>query len=167
MGITQYITLRTLPPSPLNFPQRYDFKGLTPINYMDKDLSPIFGLNSRFGAVLGRIRARLRTCFAHVPLNSLVYQRVLGCASRICLKTALRLCRPFAHQLLLSHWASCASVRGVTVGCDEESVGDKESMYAVVKPTSRKAREVGHPPASRLLYEGTIVSPHIAMVVSP
>jgi hypothetical protein len=53
-------------PSPLNFPQRYDFKALTPNNYMDKDLSPIFGLNSRFGAVLGRIRARLRTGFAHI-----------------------------------------------------------------------------------------------------
>jgi hypothetical protein len=44
-----------LPPSPLNFPQRYDFKALTPNDYMDKDLSPIFGLNSRFGAVLGGI----------------------------------------------------------------------------------------------------------------
>ena len=54
------------PPSPLNFPQRYDFKGPTPNNYMDKDLSPIFGLNSHFGAVLGRIRACLRTGFAHV-----------------------------------------------------------------------------------------------------
>jgi hypothetical protein len=38
---------------PHNFPQRYDFKELTPNNYMDKDLSSIFGLNSRFGAVLG------------------------------------------------------------------------------------------------------------------
>jgi hypothetical protein len=55
-------------PSPLppDFPQRYDFTGLTPNNYMDKDLSSIFGLNSRFGAVLGRIRARLRTGFAHI-----------------------------------------------------------------------------------------------------
>src|SRR5713226_8652829 len=50
--ITQYITLC---PPPHNFPQRYDFKGLTPNDYMDMDLSPIFGLNSRFGAVLGRI----------------------------------------------------------------------------------------------------------------
>ena len=66
MGIIRYITLCPPSPSPLNFPQRYDFKGLTPINYMDKDLSPIFGLNSRFGAVLGRIRARFRTAFAHV-----------------------------------------------------------------------------------------------------
>ena len=66
------------PPSPLNFPQRYDFKGLTPNNYMDMDLSPIFGLNSRFGAVLGRIRARFLTAFCPHLLNSLVYQRVLG-----------------------------------------------------------------------------------------
>jgi hypothetical protein len=66
------------PPSPLDFPQRYDFKGLTPNNYMDKDLSPIFSLNSRFGAVLGRIRARFRTAFCPHLLNSLVYQRVLG-----------------------------------------------------------------------------------------
>jgi hypothetical protein len=78
MGIIKCITLCTLPPSPLKFPQRYDFKGPTPINYMDKDLSPIFGLNSRFGAVLGRIRARFRTAFCPHLLNSLVYQRVLG-----------------------------------------------------------------------------------------
>jgi hypothetical protein len=57
---------RAPPPSPLNSPQRYDFTGLTPNNYMDMDLSLILGLNSRFGAVLGRIRARLRTGFAHV-----------------------------------------------------------------------------------------------------
>jgi hypothetical protein len=50
MGITQYITS-----TPPNSPQRYDFKGFTPSNYMDMDLSPIFGLNSRFGAVLGGI----------------------------------------------------------------------------------------------------------------
>jgi len=66
------------PPSPLNFPQRYDFKVLTPNNYMDMDLSPFFSLNSRFGAVLGRIRARFRTAFCPHLLNSLVYQRVLG-----------------------------------------------------------------------------------------
>ena len=51
--ITQYITL--CPPP--NSAQRYDFTGLTPNDYMDMDLSPIFGLNSRFGAVLGRICA--------------------------------------------------------------------------------------------------------------
>jgi len=43
--------------SPPNSAQRYDFTGLTPNDYMDMDLSPIFGLNSRFGAVLGRICA--------------------------------------------------------------------------------------------------------------
>ncbi len=43
--------------SPPNLMQHHDFKGLTPNDYMDMDLSPIFGLNSRFGAVLGRIRA--------------------------------------------------------------------------------------------------------------
>ena len=73
MGITQYITL--CPPP--NFPQRYDFKGLTPNDYMDMDLSSIFGLNSRFGAVLGRIRA-LPHCARSRSLNSMVYQRVLG-----------------------------------------------------------------------------------------
>jgi hypothetical protein len=41
--------------SPPDSAQRYDVKGLTPNDYMDMDLSPIFGLNSRFGAVLGRI----------------------------------------------------------------------------------------------------------------
>ena len=40
---------------PPNSPQHYDFTGLTPNNYMDKDLSSIFGLNSRFGAFLGGI----------------------------------------------------------------------------------------------------------------
>ena len=65
MGITQYITLCPPPPSPLNFPQHYDFKALTPNNYMDKDLSPIFGLNSRFGAVLGGFTL-FRTGFVRV-----------------------------------------------------------------------------------------------------
>ena len=46
--------------SPPDFPQHYDFKGLTPNDYMDMDLSSIFGLNSRFGAVLGRITASPR-----------------------------------------------------------------------------------------------------------
>jgi len=41
--------------SPPNSVQRYDFTGLTPNDYMDMDLSSIFGLNSRFGAVLGVI----------------------------------------------------------------------------------------------------------------
>ena len=41
--------------SPPNSAQRYDFTGLTPNDYMDMDLSSIFGLNSRFGAVLGGI----------------------------------------------------------------------------------------------------------------
>jgi hypothetical protein len=41
------------------------------------DLSPIFGLISRFGAVLGRIRA-FPKCVRSVSLNSLVYQRVVG-----------------------------------------------------------------------------------------
>ena len=73
MDITQYITL--CPPP--DFPQRYDFKGLTPNDYMDMDLSPIFGLNSRFGAVFGTdscvFALRLLT-FAETS----VYQRVNG-----------------------------------------------------------------------------------------
>jgi len=77
IGIIQYITLCS-PPQKKNFPQRYEFKGLTPNNYMDMDLSSIFGPNSRFGAVLGRIRARIRTAFCSRLLNNLVYQRVLG-----------------------------------------------------------------------------------------
>ena len=115
------------PPSPLNFPQRYDFKGLTPNNHMDMDLSPFFGLNSRFGAVLGRISCVSALEFAHVPSTAWFIKEYWATPSRICLKTALRLCRSFAHQRPSSHWASCASVRGVTVDCDEESVGDKES----------------------------------------
>jgi hypothetical protein len=42
------------------------------------DLGPIFGLNSHFGAVLGRIPVRFRTAFCARLLNNLVYQRVLG-----------------------------------------------------------------------------------------
>jgi hypothetical protein len=64
--------------SPPDSPQRYDFTGLTPNDYMDMDLGLIFGLNSRFGAVLGRIPLRFRTAFCARSLNSLVYQRVLG-----------------------------------------------------------------------------------------
>ena len=64
--------------SPPDSAQRYDFTGLTPNDYMDMDLSPIFGLNSRFGAVLGRIPLRFRTAFCAHSLNRLVYQRVLG-----------------------------------------------------------------------------------------
>jgi hypothetical protein len=41
--------------SPPNSAQHYDFTGLTPNDYMDMDLSPIFGLNSRFGAIWGGI----------------------------------------------------------------------------------------------------------------
>jgi hypothetical protein len=63
--------------SPPDSAQRYDFTGLTPNDYMDMDLSLIFGLNSRFGAVLGRIRACPHWVRSH-SLNSLVYQRVTG-----------------------------------------------------------------------------------------
>jgi hypothetical protein len=64
--------------SPPNSTQHYDFTGLTPNNYMDMDLSPIFGLNSRFGAVLGGIRALFAHWLCSHSLNSSVYQRVLG-----------------------------------------------------------------------------------------
>src|ERR1700730_4120187 len=101
-------------PSPLHFPQRYDFTGLTPTNYMDMDLSSIFGLNSRFGAVLGRIwRFSAHWVRSHL-LNSLVYQRVTGGGFTYFLKTALRLFRSFSDQRSFSHWVSCASVRAVT-----------------------------------------------------
>jgi hypothetical protein len=57
------------------------------------DLSPILGLNSHFGAVLGRIRA-----FA--ALGSLTFAEQLGLSKSTgrrlhvpCWKTALRLCR--------------------------------------------------------------------------
>ena len=66
------------PPSPLNSPQRYDFKALTPNDYMDKDLSPVFGLNSRFGTVLGGIWRFFAHRVRFISLNRFVYQRVLG-----------------------------------------------------------------------------------------
>jgi hypothetical protein len=86
-------------PSPLNFPQRYDFKGLTPNNYMDMDLSSFFGLNSRFGAVFGKdSRVSAHWVPSHL-LNSLVYQRVTGGGFSYFLKTALRLCRSFSDHV--------------------------------------------------------------------
>jgi len=66
------------PPSPLNSPQRYDFTALTPNDYMDKDLSPVFGLNSRFGTVLGGIWRFFAHRVRFISLNRFVYQRVLG-----------------------------------------------------------------------------------------
>ena len=71
--ITQYITLCPPPDSA----QRYDFTGLTPNDYMDMDLSPIFGLNPVLGRFWGG-SARLRTGLLTFA-EQLVYQRVLGC----------------------------------------------------------------------------------------
>jgi hypothetical protein len=63
--------------SPPNSAQRYDFTGLTPNDYMDIDLSSIFGLNSRFGAVLGGITV-LRSGSLALAAKTSVYQRVTG-----------------------------------------------------------------------------------------
>jgi hypothetical protein len=86
------------------------------------DLSSIFGLNSRFGAVLGGITV-LRS-------GSLALAENLGLSKS---NWRLRLLGPsgrrrsgFAGQVSLLHWASCASVRVVTDGCDEKTMVDKE-----------------------------------------
>jgi len=79
---------------------------------MDKDLSPIFGLNSRFGAVLGRISLRFRTAFCSRLLNTLVYQRVLGRCFSNFLKAALRLCRSFVI-VALGELRVCAGGHGM------------------------------------------------------
>ena len=66
---------------PHNSLQHYDFTGLTPNDYMDMDLSPIFGLNSRFGAVLGRIHAvayRARSRSLTACLSKSTGLRLLG-----------------------------------------------------------------------------------------
>jgi hypothetical protein len=83
--------------------QRYDFTGLTPNDYMDMDLGPIFGLNSHFGAVLGRNLALFRA------LGSLHFAQQLGLSKsngplllEIFLKTALRLCRSFSGHYSIS-----------------------------------------------------------------
>ena len=73
---TGWVLYSILCPPP-NFLQRYDFKGLTPNDYMDMDLGPIFGQNSRFGVVWERFE-RFRTWVRSLSLNSLVYQRVTG-----------------------------------------------------------------------------------------
>jgi hypothetical protein len=59
------------------------------------DLGLIFGLNSRFGAVLGRISVRFRTAFCSRLLNSFVYQRVTG---PLLLELSLRQRSGFAGQ---------------------------------------------------------------------
>ena len=91
------------------------------------DLGPIFGLNSRFGAVLGRISLHFRAAFYALSPNSLVYQRVTGrCFSNFLEDSAPALpviCRSFFDQWSLSHGLSCASVRVVTVECDEKIGG--------------------------------------------
>src|SRR6202795_3116424 len=72
-----YIFVFVPPPPPRDSAQRYDFTGLTPNDYMDMDLSSIFGLNSRFGAVLGGISASSQWLRSRL-LKISVYQRVLG-----------------------------------------------------------------------------------------
>ena len=159
-GWVLHSTLLYVPP---NYAQCYDFTGLTPNNYMDMDLSPIFGLNSRFGAVLeGNSRVFPHWVRSH-SLNSIVYQRVLGRGFSDLLEDSAPalpvICRSFSEQWSLSHWRSCASVRAVTVECDEKSVADKaatgrtlscrakrgRTMSAVPQTPSRKAREGAHP----------------------
>ena len=63
--------------SPPNFPQRYDFKGLTPNNYMDMDLSSIFGPKFPFWGGLGRDYSFSALASLTLAENS-VYQRVNG-----------------------------------------------------------------------------------------
>src|SRR5258708_24906679 len=81
------------------------------------DLSPISGLNSRFGAVWEGIWHFSAHSVRFISLNSLVYQRVLGrCFSNLLEDSAPAL--PVICQLFdpwsLSHWPSCASVMAVT-----------------------------------------------------
>src|SRR5712692_2349486 len=112
--------LRPPPPHTHNYLQHVDFKGLTCKLFRNMDLSSIFGLNSRFGAVFGGI-----TPFS--GLASLTLAENLGLSKS---KWGPRLVGPsgrrrsgFAGQVSLSHWASCASVRVVTVQCDEKLDG--------------------------------------------
>src|SRR5260221_8893802 len=88
------------------------------------DLSPIFGLNSRFGAVLEGTWRFFAHSLRFISLNSLVYQRVLGrCFSNLLEDSAPALpviCRSLFDPWSLSHWPSCASVMAVTVDCDEK-----------------------------------------------
>ena len=92
------------------------------------DLSSIFGLNSRFGALLGRINPFSAAASITLAETS-VYQRVNG-GPRVLEPSGRR--RPgFAGQGSLSHWASCASVRVVTDECDEKSVVIENSPHAV------------------------------------
>ena len=80
--------------------QHYDFTGLTPNDYMDKDLSPIFGLNSHFGAVWGGIWRFFRALDSpHFADQLSLSKSNWAAASRIFLKTELRLCRSFADHV--------------------------------------------------------------------
>ena len=73
-----------VPPPKKNYPQRYDFKGLTSKLFRNMDLSSIFGLNSRFGAVWGGIRAFPRgvcsTFAQQLGLSKSTGLRLLGSA---------------------------------------------------------------------------------------
>ena len=78
---------------PRNSPQRYDFTGLTPNNYMDMDLSSIFGLNSRFGAVWEELPFLRSGSLALTENLGLSKSNGRAAASGTLWKTALRLCR--------------------------------------------------------------------------
>src|SRR5258706_14855455 len=85
------------------------------------DLSPIFGLNSRFGAVLEGTWRFFAHSLRFISLNSLVYQRVLGrCFSHLLEDSAPALpviCRSLFDPWSFSHCPSCASVMAVAVFC--------------------------------------------------
>src|SRR6266849_8812285 len=128
---TELVLYSTLCPPP-NFPQRSDFKRLTCKLFRNMDLSSVFGLNSRFGAVWEGF-ALFRTGFAlsfaeQLGLSKSNWRR----ASRTFSKTALRLCRSLVGQGSLSHGLSYVSVPVVTGWCDE-----KVALYS--------RRDVGHP----------------------
>ena len=113
---TAWILLNILLYAPPNFAQRYDFKGLTPNDYMNMDLGSIFGLFSRFGAVWGGITV-LRS-------GSLALAENLGLSKS---KWGPRLLEPcgrrrsgFAGQGHSRIGRVATSVRVVTVQCDEE-----------------------------------------------
>jgi len=119
---TVWVLHSTLCPPP-NFPQRDDFKGLTRKLFRNMDLNSIFGLNSRFGGGLGRNYPSPQW-LACAGCTASVYQRVTtGRGFTDLLEDGAPALPVRCHSRI---WASCASVRVVTVQRDENSVVDKE-----------------------------------------
>src|SRR5260370_16273205 len=113
------------------------------------DLGSIFGPKFPFWGGLGGSRA-FPHCGRSLSLNSLVYQRVLGRGFSNLLEDSAPalpvIFRSSSDQWSLSHWLSCASVRVVTVECDEKSVADKAAAGRTLSCRAKRDRTMSAVP---------------------